>query len=89
VNLGYRDARALAAVLLGRGPQTDCGDYGLLRAYERARREDILATGLATDGLKHLFNNDSPLLAGLRNLGLAFTDRLAPVKRLLVQHAVA
>jgi ubiquinone biosynthesis UbiH/UbiF/VisC/COQ6 family hydroxylase len=89
VNLGYRDARALAAVLLGRGSQTDCGDYALLRAYERARREDILATGLATDGLKHLFNNDSPLLAGLRNLGLAFTDRLAPVKRLLVQHAVA
>jgi ubiquinone biosynthesis UbiH/UbiF/VisC/COQ6 family hydroxylase len=89
VNLGYRDARVLAAVLLGRGPQTDCGDYALLRAYERARREDILATGLATDGLKHLFNNDSPLLAGLRNLGLAFTDRLAPVKRLLVKHAIA
>ena len=31
VNLGFRDARELAAVLSDRGAQTDCGDYALLR----------------------------------------------------------
>jgi 2-octaprenylphenol hydroxylase len=88
VNLGFRDARELAAVLAARGAQTDCGDYFLLRRYERARREDIAAMQFATDTLQRLFNNDSAGLARLRNLGLRLTDRQTAVKNFLVHHAV-
>ena len=89
VNLGFGDARELAAVLADRGPQHDCGDHGLLRRYERARKEDVLVMQLATDGLQKLFNNDAVWLAGARNLGLAAVNRLYPLKNFLVQRAVA
>jgi ubiquinone biosynthesis UbiH/UbiF/VisC/COQ6 family hydroxylase len=89
VNLGFRDARVLARVLKERGPQGDCGDYALLRRYERARREDVLAMEVATDGLQKLFNNDTVFLAGARNLGLKLVDRQPWLKNFLVHHAVA
>ena len=88
VNLGFRDARELAAVLAGRGAQHDCGDYHLLRRYERARREDVAAMQLTTDTLQKLFNNDSTVLAGMRNFGLRLTNRQSALKNLLVRHAV-
>ncbi len=89
VNLGFRDARALAAVLRQRGVQTDCGDYSLLRGYERARREDILALQLATDGLQKLFAFDVVWIARARNMGLRLVDARSQIKNLLVRHAVA
>ncbi len=88
VNLGFRDARELARVLNNRGAQSDCGDSHLLRRYERARREDILSMQLTTDALKHLFNNHNPLLRSARNLGLAFTNRFTPLKKMLARHAL-
>ena len=89
VNLGLRDAHELAATLIARGPQPDCGDYMLLRRYERARKEDILAMQLATDGLQKLFNNTHPALARLRNTGLGITNHLSKIKTQLMQHALA
>ena len=88
VNLGFQDARELASVLLARGPQPDVGAFSLLRRYERARREDILAMTAATHGLQRLFNNSVAPLAWLRNLGLDLTNRLTPIKTLLVKHAL-
>lgn len=88
VNLGFQDARELAKVLKDRGPQPDCGDYFLLRRYERARKEDILAMQLVTDGLQKLFNNRNPALKLARNLGLSLTGSLPWLKNGLVQHAV-
>ena len=88
VNLGFRDARELAQVLMERGSQTDCGDYRLLRRYERARREDIVAMQFATDSLQRLFNNEITWLASLRNCGLRLMNRQPQLKNLLVQHAV-
>jgi 2-polyprenyl-6-methoxyphenol hydroxylase-like FAD-dependent oxidoreductase len=41
-----------------------------------------------TYALKHLFNNDDPLLRTLRNAGLNATNHLAPLKKLLMQHAL-
>jgi ubiquinone biosynthesis UbiH/UbiF/VisC/COQ6 family hydroxylase len=87
VNLGLRDAQALAGVLAARGPQRDCGDYALLRRYERARREDILALEVTTDGLEKLFKPRAVWLAGLRNFGLAAVDALPPLKTALVRRA--
>jgi ubiquinone biosynthesis UbiH/UbiF/VisC/COQ6 family hydroxylase len=88
VNLGFRDARELAQVLTQRGAQADCGDFHLLRRYERARREDIATMQLVTGTLKRLFNNDDARLAALRNLGLRLVNRQSGLKNLLVQHAV-
>ena len=89
VNLGFRDARELAAVLAGRGPQRDCGDYALLRRYERARREDVLAMQFTTHGLHKLFGSDAVWMARARNLGLKLVNLQPQLKSLLVRHAVA
>lgn len=87
VNLGFADAKALAAVLAGRGPR-DCGDTLLLRRFERARREEILAMQWVTDGLHGLFNQPQPVLGWARNAGLALTNRFTWVKRQLVKQAL-
>lgn len=89
VNLGFRDARELASVLCERGAETDCGDYHLLRRYERARREDVLALQLTTDGLHRLFAHGNAWLVRARNLGLSGVDALPPLKKLLLRRAVA
>ncbi|OIP18728.1 MAG: ubiquinone biosynthesis protein UbiH [Betaproteobacteria bacterium CG2_30_59_46] len=88
VNLGFQDARELAKVLKDRGPQPDCGDFFLLRRYERARKADILAMQLVTDGLQKLFNNRNPALKLARNLGLSLVGSLPWLKNGLAQHAV-
>ncbi|MHB1175751.1 MAG: UbiH/UbiF family hydroxylase [Sulfuriferula sp.] len=88
VNLGLRDARELAQVLRER-KLAGCGELPLLRRYERARKEDILAMQGVTDGLHVLFSSTRPGLARLRNAGLDFTNRLSLVKNLLIQHALA
>ncbi|MEW6313131.1 MAG: UbiH/UbiF family hydroxylase [Pseudomonadota bacterium] len=88
VNLGLRDARELAQALKNRGANPDCGDHALLRRYERARREDILAVQMVTDGLQRLFGSAVPGLGRLRNTGLDLANRLAPLKKLLVRHAL-
>ncbi|MDH5480029.1 MAG: UbiH/UbiF family hydroxylase [Nitrosomonas sp.] len=88
VNLGLRDTRELAAQLNARGLQTDCGDFMLLRRYECARKEDILALEAVTDGLQKLFTNSNPSVARLRNLGLEITNHLPLIKNRLMQHAL-
>jgi ubiquinone biosynthesis UbiH/UbiF/VisC/COQ6 family hydroxylase len=88
VNLGFRDARELAQVLAERGAQSDCGDFPLLRRYERARKEDIATMQFSTDTLQRLFNKDDARLAKLRNFGLRLVNRQSWLKNLLVRHAV-
>jgi ubiquinone biosynthesis UbiH/UbiF/VisC/COQ6 family hydroxylase len=87
VNLGLRDVRKLAQVLQQRG-ELDCGDLQLLRRYEKARQSDIMSMQLTTDTLKHLFINNNPLLSTLRNLGLTATNKIVPLKKMLVRHAL-
>jgi len=70
------------------GAQSDCGDFPLLRRYERARREDIATMQFTTDALQRLFNNDDAQLAKLRNFGLRLVNRQSRLKNLLVRHAV-
>ncbi|HCI13264.1 MAG: ubiquinone biosynthesis protein UbiH [Gallionellales bacterium GWA2_60_142] len=88
VNTGFRDAQQLVKTLLDRGGCADCGDAQLLRRYDRKRKEDIYSMQATTYGLKHLFNNDDPILRKLRNLGMDATNRMTPLKKLLVQHAL-
>ncbi len=88
LNLGLADAQALAAVLVDRGMESDVGAVSLLRQYERSRQLDLLAMERVTDGLQALFSSDLPGIRQLRNAGLRLTNRINPLKRLLVQQAL-
>ena len=82
VNLGFLDAAALVdAVRAGRDARRDIGELRVLRRYERSRKGHNTATQLAMDGFKHLFSNDRPALALVRNLGLGVAGRIGPLRR--------
>ncbi|MDO8533850.1 MAG: ubiquinone biosynthesis hydroxylase, partial [Xanthobacteraceae bacterium] len=71
LNLGLRDVAALAecvteAARLGLDP----GGPDVLERYERWRRFDTVAMGIATDGLNRLFSNRSDVLKLGRDIGL-------------------
>jgi 2-octaprenylphenol hydroxylase len=87
-NLGLQDARVLAGVLKGREPGRDAGDLRLLRRYERARAEDILAMRTTVHGLFRLFDARGSGIARLRNAGLNLANRLPVLKNLLMRQAM-
>jgi ubiquinone biosynthesis UbiH/UbiF/VisC/COQ6 family hydroxylase len=88
VNLGFQDANALARTLLERGAQDDCGDLRLLRRYARSRKESVIAMQSITDALLELFAARGAAIGWVRNTGLTWTDRLLPIKRALIEHAL-
>jgi 2-octaprenyl-6-methoxyphenol hydroxylase len=89
LNLGFRDAIALAALVeeaVAEGG--DPGSPGLLRRYQRERRPDNLLMLVATDGLERLFSNDVPPLRVARDLGIAAVDRMPALKRFFIRQAM-
>ncbi|MGA9014580.1 MAG: UbiH/UbiF/VisC/COQ6 family ubiquinone biosynthesis hydroxylase [Acetobacteraceae bacterium] len=89
LNLGFRDAMALADLVIeasGRGE--DCGAPDLLRRYQRRRRPDNLLMLAATDALDRVFSNDNKLLRLARDVGIAAVDRVPPLKRLFMRQAM-
>jgi 2-polyprenyl-6-methoxyphenol hydroxylase-like FAD-dependent oxidoreductase len=88
MNLGLRDVAALADTVAGKESFRDLGDMVLLRRYERARREDIRALMIATDGLQKLFSVPGPFAKVLRNTGMAFVGAQPFIKRWLVSAAL-
>lgn len=88
INLGFQDARELADRLLAAGAWQDIGELPFLRAYQRARREEIQLMQTTTDALQRLFGHQAPLLRGLRNAGMSLTDRLPVAKSALVRYAL-
>lgn len=89
LNLGLQDVRTLSQVLGERESVRDAGDWRVLRRYERARAEPILAMDAVVDGLFRLFGAQSGMAARLRNAGLNLTDRLGVVKNLLIRQAMS
>src|SRR6266705_6315618 len=85
VNLGLGDAHSLADLLRG---ASDPGDRLLLRSYERARAEDILALRCVTDGLFRMFCVEYRMAARIRNFGLNLTNSTTVVKTLLARRAM-
>lgn len=88
LNLGLKDVAALAEVLvdavrLGLDP----GQADVLERYQRWRRFDTMAMGLATNGLNLLFSNRSTLLRTVRDIGLGLVDRMPPLKDALIRQA--
>ncbi len=89
INLGFQDAQMLATVLAGKPGHVDCGDLALLRRYERARKEEVVALQTVTDSLQRLFRPEAGWLRPLRNFGLNLTNTLPVVKDTLVRYALA
>ena len=89
LNLGLRDVAALAETLVdARRLGLDLGAGDVLARYERWRRFDNLMLIAATDALNRLFSNDLGPLRLARDLGLAAVDRLPPLKKLFMRHAM-
>jgi 2-octaprenyl-6-methoxyphenol hydroxylase len=88
-NLGIRDLAALAEVLAdARALGLEPGDPVPLARYAAWRRADVLALAAVTDGLNRLFSNDIPPVRLARALGLAAVNRMPPLKRLFMRHAM-
>jgi 2-octaprenyl-6-methoxyphenol hydroxylase len=88
LNMGLKDVAALAEVIvdsvrLGLDP----GSLAVLDRYQRWRRFDTLAMGVATDGLNRLFSNRSDLLRLGRDVGLGLVERLPVLKRFFIREA--
>ena len=81
LNLGLRDALALADLIAAGQPGTDPGAAALLARYQALRRPANLLMLAATDTLDRLFSTDFPPLRLARDLGLAAVDRMPRMKR--------
>ncbi len=89
VNLGLLDAATLGEVVVDTyNQQLDVGHYKYLRRYERQRKGNNLVTMAAMDGFKYLFGQRPPSLTWLRNVGMALTNQLPPIKRHLIEQAM-
>ena len=88
LNLGLRDVAALAEVIVDAARLgLDPGGPNVLERYQRWRRFDTMAMGVATDGLNRLFSNRSDVLRLVRDIGLGLVDRLPALKRLFIREA--
>jgi 2-octaprenyl-6-methoxyphenol hydroxylase len=88
LNMGLKDVAALAEVLVDAARLgLDPGAPDVLERYQRWRRFDTMAMGIATDGLNRLFSNRSDALRLIRDVGLGVVDRLPVLKRLFIREA--
>jgi 2-octaprenyl-6-methoxyphenol hydroxylase len=88
-NLALRDVAALAELIVdARRLGLDPGGPHVLERYARWRRFDSLALIGVTDGLNRLFANDLFPLRLARELGLGAVERIPPLKRFFMRHAM-
>jgi 2-octaprenyl-6-methoxyphenol hydroxylase len=85
LNIGFRDAAALAGLLRD---APDPGAAAVLARYQAARRPDGMMMIGATHALERLFGNDLPPLRLARRLGIAAVDRMPGVKRFFAMRAM-
>jgi 2-octaprenyl-6-methoxyphenol hydroxylase len=88
LNLGFKDAAALAEVLvdamrLGLDP----GAPDVLARYQQWRRFDTSLMAAVTDNLNRLFSNDVAPVRAIRDVGLGLVDRMTPIKDALIARA--
>lgn len=88
LNLGFKDAAALAQVVVeAHRLGEDIGALDILQRYERWRRFDTLQMGITTDVLNRLFSNDFAPLRALRDIGLGIVDRMPALKGHFIRQA--
>lgn len=88
LNMGLKDVAALAEVVVDAARLgIDPGQADVLERYQRWRRFDTMAMGLATNSLNFLFSNESTLLRTVRDIGLGLVDRAPPLKNMFIRQA--
>lgn len=88
LNMGLKDVAALAEVVVDAARLgMDLGGADVLERYQRWRRFDTMAMGVATNSLNFLFSNQSTLLRTMRDIGLGIVDRTPPLKNLFIRQA--
>ena len=88
LNLGLKDVAALAEVVVDAARLgMDLGEMDVLERYQRWRRFDTMAMGVATNSLNVLFSNDIAPLRAVRDIGLGLVDRLPPLKEMFIRQA--
>ena len=88
LNLGFRDAAALAQVLVeGARIGLDLGDRQLLDRYQRWRSLDSLMVAMATDGLTRLYGVPGTAASGIRRFGMGLVNRIRPLTNRLMSEA--
>ncbi|MCK0168732.1 FAD-dependent monooxygenase [Jannaschia sp. S6380] len=88
LNLGVKDVAALAHVVgHARARGEDVGAPDVLARYQRWRRFDTGAMGLATDAVNRLFSNDNPILRLGRDLGMGAISAMPGLRRRFIREA--
>src|ERR1700744_1750458 len=88
LNMGLKDVAALAEVVVDAARLgMDLGQADVLERYQRWRRFDTMAMGVATNSLNFLFSNQSTLLRTVRDIGLGLVDRAPPLKSMFIRQA--
>jgi 2-octaprenyl-6-methoxyphenol hydroxylase len=88
LNMGLKDVAALAEVIVDAARLgLDPGSLAVLERYQRWRRFDTMAMGIATDGLNRLFSNQSAALRLARDVGLGVVERLPALKQFFIREA--
>jgi 2-octaprenyl-6-methoxyphenol hydroxylase len=86
MNLGIRDAAALAEILIAaRDRGEDIGSLEVLKRYERWRKPENGFILAVTDFLDRLFSNRVLPLVSIRRLGLFVLDRVRPFKHIALR----
>src|SRR5258707_1064796 len=88
LNMGLKDVAALAEVVVDAARLgSDFGQFDVIERYQRWRRFDTMAMGVATNSLNFLFSNKSTLLRTVRDIGLGVVDPVPPLKDLFIRQA--
>ena len=89
LNLGIRDVAILAEVIVDAARLgLDPGLSNVLDRYQSWRRLDNLLMIAVTDSLNRVFSNEFPPLKLARDAGLSAVNRINPLKRFLMKHAM-
>ena len=88
LNLGFRDAAALAQVLAqGARLGLDLGDKQLLDRYQRWRAIDSLSVAFATDSLTRIYGIPGKTASAVRRFGMGLIGRISPIRNKLMSEA--
>ncbi len=89
VNLGFKDVKTLADILLDADKQgLEVNNLVLLKRYQRQRQGDNLLMMGAMEGFKRLFEQPDPIVRWLRNTGMNWVNKQSFLKNQIAKHAM-